>query len=259
MFQKIKPVKSESAESKKDLDQQTADKVTSHNTQETQTANDKTKKSETQTMSDAKTKTDNNDVELDGLAKRSDAGAYSPKPATTTTAGFSSFPGTRNTTIETTSTTTTSSNNDERQLIIGKGINISGEIDACHHLVVEGQVDASLKGANILDIADSGVFYGSVEINEGSIAGRFEGDLKVEGRLTIRSTGTIIGSLSYGELEVEAGATIEGKIASLNATTPSTRSTTSTARTTTTTKKPATKKSTTSMDNELPFATKAAS
>ena len=56
------------------------------------------------------------------------------------------------------------------------------------------------------------MFFGAVEINEGTIAGRFEGDLVVNGRLTIRATGTVSGSLSYKELAVEAGATIEGKI-----------------------------------------------
>ena len=99
-----------------------------------------------------------------------------------------------------------------RKLVIGEGITMSGEIEACDHLVVEGTVEATLKGASVLDIAQSGMFFGAVEINEGTIAGRFEGDLVVNGRLTIRATGTVSGSLSYKELAVEAGATIEGKI-----------------------------------------------
>ena len=100
----------------------------------------------------------------------------------------------------------------DRRLTIGRGITISGEIESCDHIVVEGTVEAALKGASVLEIAEQGVFYGTVEIEEATIAGRFEGDITVHGRLTIRASGTITGTISYKELEVEAGAVIEGKL-----------------------------------------------
>lgn len=102
-----------------------------------------------------------------------------------------------------------------RKLVIGEGITMSGEIEACDHLVVEGTVEATLKGASVLDISQTGMFFGAVEINEATIAGRFEGDITVNGRLTVRSTGTISGTVSYKELAVEAGATIDGKMGPL--------------------------------------------
>ena len=98
------------------------------------------------------------------------------------------------------------------QLVIGRGITMSGEIEHCDTLVVEGTVEAALKGANILEIAESGVFYGAVNIQDATISGRFEGDIVVNGRLSITSTGVVTGSISYGELEIEGGAVIEGKI-----------------------------------------------
>ncbi|MBI1328129.1 MAG: polymer-forming cytoskeletal protein [Alphaproteobacteria bacterium] len=104
-----------------------------------------------------------------------------------------------------------------RRLVIGEGITLSGEIEACDTLVVEGTVEAALKGASVLEIAESGMFYGSVEISDCTIAGRFEGDLKVNGRLYIRSTGSVTGTFAYKELAVEAGATVEGKLTALNA------------------------------------------
>lgn len=104
---------------------------------------------------------------------------------------------------------------DGRKLIIGEGITMSGEIENCDQLLVEGTVEATLNGAKMLDIAETGIFFGSVDIEEADIAGRFDGDLTVDGRLTIRSTGSIRGSIVYRELIVEAGANIEGKIASM--------------------------------------------
>ena len=104
-----------------------------------------------------------------------------------------------------------------RKLTIGQGITMSGEIENCDQLVVEGTVEATLNGAKLLDIAETGIFYGSVDIEEAVIAGRFEGDLTVDGRVTIESTGTVIGTITYRELTVEAGANIEGKISSFAA------------------------------------------
>lgn len=106
--------------------------------------------------------------------------------------------------------------NDDRRLIIGRGITMSGEIESCDTLVVEGTVEAALKGAKILDVSETGMFYGTVEIEEAVISGRFEGDIMVTGRLTITSTGSVTGSVAYGELAIEAGATIDGRISPLS-------------------------------------------
>lgn len=107
------------------------------------------------------------------------------------------------------------SSSEGRRLVVGEGITMSGEIAACDNLIVEGTVEASLKGAKVLDITDTGVFYGTVEIEEAMIAGRFEGDITVNGRLTVTGSGSITGSISYKELQVEAGAVIDGKISPL--------------------------------------------
>lgn len=104
-----------------------------------------------------------------------------------------------------------------RRLVIGEGITMSGEIEACENLVVEGTVEASLKGASVLEITETGAFYGTVEIDEAVVAGRFEGDIAVRGRLTVRGTGQITGSIAYKELAVEAGATLDGTISPLDA------------------------------------------
>lgn len=105
----------------------------------------------------------------------------------------------------------------DRRLTIGAGITMSGEIEACDYLLVEGTVEAALKGASVLDIAESGIFYGTVEIEDATIAGRFEGDITAHGRLTLREGATVTGSIAYKELEIEAGAVIDGKLTPLQA------------------------------------------
>lgn len=107
-----------------------------------------------------------------------------------------------------------------RKLYIGQGITLSGEIESCDHLVVEGTVEAALKGASVLEIAEAGAYFGTVDIDEATIAGRFEGDLTVRGRLTVKASGSITGSITYKELAIEAGATLDGKVSPLDAKAP---------------------------------------
>lgn len=130
------------------------------------------------------------------------AGYSSPSPATASAPGYAPA---------------ANKAQDGRRLVVGEGISLSGEIEACDVLIVEGTIEAALKGARILEIAETGVFYGAVEIEEATVAGRFEGDLTVNGRLTIRSSGSITGSIAYKELAVEAGAVLDGKVTPLSA------------------------------------------
>ncbi|NNG04618.1 MAG: polymer-forming cytoskeletal protein [Inquilinus sp.] len=98
----------------------------------------------------------------------------------------------------------------ERNLIVGHGISLNGEIKACDHLVGEGTVEAELKECRAIEIAAAGVFKGSAEIEQADIAGRFDGDLMVRGKLVLRSGGVVSGSLRYGEIEIETGGKVIG-------------------------------------------------
>jgi cytoskeletal protein CcmA (bactofilin family) len=99
-----------------------------------------------------------------------------------------------------------------RKLIVGREITLSGEIAACDHLIVEGTVEASVKDCHRLEVAEAGLFRGTVEITEAEIAGRFEGAITVQGRLWVRATGKIEGKIKYGELAVDAGGTLDGEV-----------------------------------------------
>jgi len=100
----------------------------------------------------------------------------------------------------------------EKKLIVGKGLSLAGEITSCDILVVEGKVEAKLTEGKLLEITESGQFRGSVEIENADIAGRYDGQLVVHGRLTVRSSGRISGMVKYGELEVNAGGQIIGEV-----------------------------------------------
>jgi cytoskeletal protein CcmA (bactofilin family) len=99
-----------------------------------------------------------------------------------------------------------------RKLIVGRGTSLSGEITSCDRLVIEGSVEANLQNCQHLAIAETGVFNGNAAIDDVEVSGRFEGDLVVRKRLLIRATGQVSGTITYGQIEVEAGGRISGAI-----------------------------------------------
>ena len=105
-----------------------------------------------------------------------------------------------------------SSSGEERKLTVGKGLSLAGEIASCDILVVEGKVEAKLSDGKLLEITETGQFRGNVEIENADIAGRYDGQLVVHGRLTVRATGRISGMVKYSELEVSAGGQIIGEM-----------------------------------------------
>jgi len=101
-------------------------------------------------------------------------------------------------------------NPESKRLLVGRDISLSGEITACDVLVVEGTVQATLEQSQMLEVTDSGTFRGKVQIEEAVIAGLFEGTLTARDRLTVKSTGRIVGTVRFGQLEVELGGVIKG-------------------------------------------------
>ena len=104
------------------------------------------------------------------------------------------------------------SETDVRTLIVGREISLSGEINSCNKLVVEGSVKANLQNCRDVDISETGLFKGSASIDEAEVRGRFEGNLTVRKRLLIRSTGKVTGTIRYGQIEIECGGQISGDI-----------------------------------------------
>jgi cytoskeletal protein CcmA (bactofilin family) len=96
-------------------------------------------------------------------------------------------------------------------LIAGAGVKFKGQIAACHTLTVEGKIDVNVRARKII-VADGGAIAGKADVCDAEIAGRFDGDLVVSGKLMIRRTGHISGTVSYGQLEIEPGGELRGRV-----------------------------------------------
>ena len=104
----------------------------------------------------------------------------------------------------------------ESKLVVGPDIKMKGvEISDCDTLVVEGRVDATLD-ARILEIAENGVFQGTIAVDQAEIRGRFEGEITVRKQLIVHSSGKVSGKIRYAKIKIEEGAEIAGDLAVLD-------------------------------------------
>ncbi len=99
----------------------------------------------------------------------------------------------------------------DRLLLVGDGISVKGRIQSCDRLIVEGQVEATLK-ADEIDVVTGGLFNGEVEVNTAIISGTLTGNVVVRGRLEITETGRVTGRVRYNQLMIHEGGRISGDV-----------------------------------------------
>ncbi len=97
-------------------------------------------------------------------------------------------------------------------LLVGQAIKVTGRIESCEHLVVEGRVEAELT-AKSLTVLKGGLFKGSAEVDRAEIAGDVEGTLTVHGTLAIKGSGKATGRIRYERITIESGGEIAGDVA----------------------------------------------
>jgi len=94
--------------------------------------------------------------------------------------------------------------------IISSDMKIKGKITASGGLVLLGNVVGDIK-CNSLSIEETGVLKGNIDAELVSIAGKFDGQVLSE-VVSIRSTGSVTGEVSYDNISIEEGAKVEAKL-----------------------------------------------
>ncbi len=99
-----------------------------------------------------------------------------------------------------------------RTLVVGREIVFSGEIESCEKLIIEGRVEGDIADTKRLEIAETGRFKGKAVVEECIVAGACEGELSVNGLLTLRAKGRVEGTVRYVEIEVQRGGRLSGDV-----------------------------------------------
>jgi cytoskeletal protein CcmA (bactofilin family) len=101
---------------------------------------------------------------------------------------------------------------DPKRLIVGREIVLTGAINACDKLLVEGRIEATLTDCREMDVTETGTFKGEASVDVAVVNGRFEGTLIARELLLVRAKGSVSGTVRFARLEVERGGEIEGEV-----------------------------------------------
>lgn len=93
--------------------------------------------------------------------------------------------------------------------VLGPDLKITGEVASKGTVEVMGEIDGNLS-ADILTLGGEGRISGTVRANTVEVKGRLDG--KVEAKsFTMRASAQVTADVTYDELTIETGATIEGR------------------------------------------------
>jgi cytoskeletal protein CcmA (bactofilin family) len=100
----------------------------------------------------------------------------------------------------------------EAETVIGASVKVKGNFHGEGDIIVEGQLEGSLRTEANLFIGDKARVIADIEANDAIINGEIKGTLKIHQYLALGPTAKIIGDISYSEISIEKGAIINGQI-----------------------------------------------
>ena len=101
--------------------------------------------------------------------------------------------------------------------IISETSSLEGKLKMPGDVIIMGSFKGSII-SRTLEIFKDGKAFGSIEAENVTIAGYFEGELACSGLLTIAKTGTVKGRVAYVALSVERGGLLDAEIFQLEST-----------------------------------------
>ena len=97
--------------------------------------------------------------------------------------------------------------------VIASGVRVEGDFQSQGNLIIEGEVMGSVKTSADLFVGEKARIHASVVAANAKVSGEVRGNIKVKERLELGPVSRIAGDIKTKTLIVEAGATINGKIA----------------------------------------------
>ena len=101
--------------------------------------------------------------------------------------------------------------------IIAETASLEGKLEMPGNVMIMGSFKGSIISST-LEIFKDGKAFGSIEAENVTIAGHFEGELACSGLLTIAKKGTVKGRVAYGALSVELGGLLDAEVFQLEST-----------------------------------------
>ena len=96
--------------------------------------------------------------------------------------------------------------------IIGKGIQIKGNLSGSGDLIIEGRVEGQIQLRDHLTIEETGVIVADIESDRLTVMGQMSGNINAGELTSISSTGTVVGDILTPLIKIDDGARFKGHI-----------------------------------------------
>lgn len=96
----------------------------------------------------------------------------------------------------------------------GEGVTFKGSITAPERITVHGTVEGDVVARELL-VGPTGTIKGNVRVEMADVQGKILENIEARVCLSVRKTGRVEGSATYGEIEIEKGGVLAGEVSSL--------------------------------------------
>ena len=96
--------------------------------------------------------------------------------------------------------------------VIGAGVKVEGNFTGEGNVIVEGQLQGTLKTKLNVNIGREAIVKANVEANDVYLAGQLHGNVKAMGKLVLTNSAILTGNVEVNSLTVEEGAKLNGKL-----------------------------------------------
>lgn len=102
---------------------------------------------------------------------------------------------------------------DDGLSVIGKTLNVKGEVEAAEDMLVEGRIEGSIRHtANRLIVGTSGVVNADIDAKNLIIEGTVEGNVVGSESVVIKSSADVRGNIYTARISIEDGAQFSGTV-----------------------------------------------
>jgi len=97
------------------------------------------------------------------------------------------------------------------EFYVGSGVRLEGATISIEGTArIDGEMEGQIRAGHLV-VGSGGHLRGSIETGTADIEGRVEQTFVASGKLHVKSTGFIQGSVTYGELQCDAGGRLVGE------------------------------------------------
>lgn len=100
----------------------------------------------------------------------------------------------------------------EVETIIGRSVKVKGNFHGDGNVVIEGEVEGSVKTNNNLLVGNKAKIMASVKAKDARVGGEIRGNVTVSGFLELESSAKIYGDIKTSQLSIAKGAILNGQV-----------------------------------------------